>query len=134
MDTLVINVTASLILIAGFASLCLEWVVFSEYRKLKRILRDGREYEAVILSVKPLRPTMLSMENVKLRVQLLSETPIVTEFKYEATYPEWRELCVGKIIKIDLDPVNRGAAIITRKQVGGYFPPISVPKSELLSV
>jgi hypothetical protein len=132
MDTLVINAIASIILIAGFASLCLEWLFFSEYRKLKRILRNGREYEAVILGIKPQRPTMLSPENVRLRVQLLAEKPIVTEFSYEATYPEYRELGVGKIITIDIDPANRGAAIITRKQVGD-FPARSAQTSEVLS-
>jgi len=86
-----------------------------EHRKMKRVLKNGREYEALILNAQPITPSIFNTENIRLKVQILSEKPVVVEFDYDASYPEWRELVTGKVISVDVDPGDNRNIMITRK-------------------
>lgn len=92
-----------------------KWLRVSENRKLKRVLRNGREYEALILDARSIRPSIFSTENIRLKVHILAETPFVVEFDYDASYPEWRELMTGKVITVDIDPGDPRNVLIIRK-------------------
>ncbi|MCF0073482.1 hypothetical protein LZD49_23590 [Dyadobacter sp. CY261] len=92
-----------------------KWLRAHESRKLKKVLRDGREYEALILDTQPIKPSIFSTENLRLRVQLLGEKPVVVEFDHDASYPEYRELMTGKVITVDIDPADHRNVMIVRK-------------------
>lgn len=92
-----------------------KWLQMLENRKLKRVLKNGREYEALILHASAVKPSIFGTENIRLKVQILAEKPIVVEFDYDASYPEYRELLTGKIITVDIDPSDAGNMMITRK-------------------
>lgn len=91
------------------------WLRVRENRKLVRVLRNGTEYEALILDARSIRPSIFSTENIRLKVQIWAEKPFVVEFDYDASYPEWRELMTGKMITVDIDPANPGNVLIVRK-------------------
>ncbi|WP_342082902.1 hypothetical protein [Dyadobacter sp. OTU695] len=103
-------VLAALILIGGG-----KWLRIRENRKLTRVLRNGREYEALILDARSIKPSIFNTENIRLKVQILAEKPLVVEFGYDASYPEWRELMTGKVITVDIDPADPGNVLIVRK-------------------
>ncbi|GGM99127.1 hypothetical protein GCM10010967_36360 [Dyadobacter beijingensis] len=92
------------------------WFQMRESRKLKRVLKNGREYEAIILEAWPINPSVFYTENIRLKVQILSETPVVVEFDFDASFPEsQRELVVGKVITVDIDPADPRNVLIVRK-------------------
>jgi hypothetical protein len=92
-----------------------KWIRIRENRKLKRVLKDGREYEALILDAQAIKPSIFNTENMRLKVQVLAEKPLVVEFDYDASYPEWRELMTGKVITIDIDPSDPHNVLVIRK-------------------
>ncbi|WP_291208939.1 hypothetical protein [Dyadobacter sp.] len=92
-----------------------KWKLARENKKLKRVLKNGKEYEALILDAQPVRPSIFNTENIRLKVQILMDKPLVVEFDYDATYPEWRELMTGKVIKVDIDPADPHNVLIIRK-------------------
>lgn len=92
-----------------------KWMLARENRKLKRVLKNGRQYEALILDAQPLKPSIFNTENIRLKVQILTEKPLVVTFDYDATYPEWRELVTGKVITVDVDPADPHNVLIVRK-------------------
>ncbi|PSL26553.1 hypothetical protein [Dyadobacter jiangsuensis] len=92
-----------------------KWMLVRENRKLKRVLKTGREYEALILDAQPVRPSIFNTENIRLKVQILAEKPLVVTFDYDASYPEWRELVTGKVIRVDVDPTDPQNVLIIRK-------------------
>lgn len=103
-------VLAAVILIGGG-----KWLRIRENKKLTRVLRNGREYEALILDARSIKPSIFNTENIRLKVQILAEKPLVVEFGYDASYPEWRELMTGKVIIVDIDPTDPGNVLIVRK-------------------
>jgi hypothetical protein len=105
-----------------------------ESRKLKKILKNGRECEALILDVRPIKPSIFNTENIRLKVQILSEKPLVTEFDYDASYPEARELMTGKIITVDIDPSDRRSVMITRKSSRPSKPSAATSGSALFAI
>ena len=115
MEMLTLYTIASL----AFATVTLvgggKWKLAHENRKLKRVLKTGKEYEALILDAQPVRPSILNTENIRLKVQILMDKPLVVEFDYDATYQEWRELMTGKVIKVDIDPADPHNVLIIRK-------------------
>ena len=115
MEMLTLYTIASL----AFATVTLvgggKWKLAHENRKLKRVLKTGKEYEALILDAQPVRPSIFNTENIRLKVQILMDKPLVVEFDYDATYPEWRELMTGKVIKVDIDPADPHNVLIIRK-------------------
>lgn len=104
-----------------------------EHRKLRQVLKNGREFEALILDAKPITPSVIRTENVRLRVQLLSEKPVEIRFDYDATYPEWRELAIGKVITIDVDPADYRTVLITRKSSRLDPPAVAHPAGRLVA-
>lgn len=111
-----------------------KWAMLRENRKLKQLLKDGCEYEAVILQAMRIKPLLLSTKNVRLKVQILAEKPIITEFDYDASFFEWRELVTGKIITVDIDPNDPTNIIITRKSSRFSDPARGIQPNALLSV
>ncbi|MBO9617349.1 MAG: hypothetical protein J7619_32000 [Dyadobacter sp.] len=115
MEMLTLYTIASL----AFATVTLvgggKWKLARENKKLKRVLKNGKEYEALILDAQPVRPSIFNTENIRLKVQILMDKPLVVEFDYDATYPEWRELMTGKVIKVDIDPADPHNVLIIRK-------------------
>lgn len=92
-----------------------KWLQIREHNKLKRVLRNGRQYEALILDAQPIKPSIFNTENIRLRVQILSEKPVVMEFNYDAPYTEWRELTTGKVVTVDIDPDDQRNVMLVRK-------------------
>ena len=105
----------SLVLAAVTLVGCGKWLRVRENRKLKRVLRNGREYEALILHARSIKPSIFNTENIRLKVQIWAEKPLVVEFGYDASYPEWRELATGKMITVDIDPDDPRNVLIVRK-------------------
>jgi len=103
-------VLAAVILIGGG-----KWLRIRENKKLTRVLRNGREYETLILDARSIKPSIFNTENIRLKVQILAEKPLVVEFGYDASYPERRELMTGKVIIVDIDPTDPGNVLIVRK-------------------
>ena len=91
------------------------WLRTRENRKLKLVLKNGREHEALILDAQPVRPSIFNTENIRLKVQILAEKPLVVEFDHDASYPEWRELMTGKVITVAIDPADPHNVLIVRK-------------------
>ncbi|MGG7661059.1 hypothetical protein [Dyadobacter sp. BHUBP1] len=110
-----------------------KWMLVRENRKLKRVLKTGREYEALILDARPIRPSIFNTENIRLKVQILAEKPLVVEFDYDASYPEWRELVAGKVITVDIDPADPHNVLIIRKS-SRTSKPSSTSNSALLAL
>lgn len=92
-----------------------KWMRVRESRKLKRVLKNGREYEALILDARPIRPSIFNTENIRLKVQILARKPLVVEFDYDASYPEWRELTTGKVITVTMDPADPHNVLVVRR-------------------
>lgn len=92
-----------------------KWMRLREKSKLKRVLKNGREYEALILNAQPVRPSIFNTENIRLKVQILTEKPLVVEFEYDASYPEWRELMTGKVITVAVDPADPHNVLVVRR-------------------
>lgn len=92
-----------------------KWMRIRENRKLKRVLKNGREHEAVILDSRSITPSVFNTENIRLKVQLLAENPIVMEFDYDASYPEWRELTTGKVVTVAIDPADSRNVLLVRR-------------------
>lgn len=91
------------------------WMRVRENKKLKRVLKNGTECEALILDAQSIKPSIFNTENVRLKVQLLAEKPLVVEFDYDASYPEWREMMAGKVIKVAIDTADPHNVLIVRK-------------------
>jgi hypothetical protein len=92
-----------------------KWLRIRENKKLAQVLRNGREYEAQILDARSIRPSIFSTKNIRLKVQIWAEKPLVAEFDYDASYPESRELMAGKVITVDVDPGDPRNVLIVRK-------------------
>lgn len=92
-----------------------KWLHFQENRKLKRVLKNGVEYEALILDARPINPSIVNPENIRLEVQILAEEPRFVTFDYDASYPESRGLVTGNIIQVAVDPVDPHNVLIIRK-------------------
>lgn len=92
-----------------------KWMLVRENRKLKQVLKNGREYEAMILDARAIKPSIFNTENIRLKVQILADKPMVVEFDYDASYPEWRELVTGKVITVAIDPADPHNVLIVRK-------------------
>jgi hypothetical protein len=115
MAMLTLYTIASLVLAAVTLIGVGTWLRIRENRKLTRVLRNGREYEALILDARSIRPSVFSTENIRLKVQIWAEKPLVVEFDYNASYPEWQELMRGKMITVDIDPGDPSNVLIVRK-------------------
>lgn len=105
----------SLVLAAAALVGCGIWLRTRESRKLAQVLRNGREYEALILNARSIRPSIFSTKNIRLKVQIWAQKPLVVEFDYDASYPEWRELMTGKMVTIDIDRDDPSNVLIVRK-------------------
>ncbi len=92
-----------------------KWMQMRDSRKLKGVLKNGREYEALILNAQPVKPSIFSTGNIRLKVQIMTEKPHVMQFDYDASYPEWRELMTGKVITVDIAPADPHNVLIVRK-------------------
>lgn len=92
-----------------------KWLRVRENKKLAQVLRNGREYEAQILDARSIRPSIFSTENIRLKVQIWAEKPLVVEFDYDASYPEWRKLMAGKVITVSVDPGDPRNVLIVHK-------------------
>jgi len=106
---------ASLILAAVTLIGGSKWLQTREHRKLKRVLKNGRDYEALIVDARPIKPSIFNTENIRLKVQVLTEKPLVVEFDYDASYPEWRELITGKVITVAIDPADPHNVLVVRR-------------------
>lgn len=124
METLTLYTVIALSATAALFIIGTKWALVAEHRKLRQVLKNGREFEAVIVEARPVRPSVLRPENVRLKIQLLAEKSVEIQFDYDASYPEWRELAIGKIISVDVDPANHRVVLVTRKS--SRFNPVSV--------
>lgn len=115
METLALYTIIALSAAAALLIFATKWTVVAEHRRLKRILKNGREFEAVVVEARPIHSSVLRPENVRLKIQLLTKDSVEIRFSYDASYPEWRELAVGKIITVDIDPADHRVVLITRK-------------------
>lgn len=132
MGMLTLYTIASLVLATITLAGGSKWILARENRKLKRVLKNGRQYEALILDAQPLKPSIFNTENIRLKVQILTEKPLVVTFDYDATYPEWHGLVTGKVITVDVDPADPHNVLIVRKS-SRPSKPSSASKSALLA-
>nr|WP_295934309.1 hypothetical protein [uncultured Dyadobacter sp.] len=123
METLALYTIIALSAAAALFIIATKWTVVTEHRRLRRILKNGREFEAVVVEARPIHASVLRPENVRLKIQLLTQKSVEIRFNYDASYPEWRELAVGKIITVDIDPADHRVVLITRKS--SRFNPVS---------
>lgn len=103
-------VLATVTLVGG-----VKWMRTREHRKLKQVLKSGREHEALILGAHAIKPTIFNTENIRLKVQLLTEKPLIVAFDHDATYPESRELMTGKVITVAIDPADPHNVLVVRR-------------------
>ena len=92
-----------------------QWMRTREHRKLTKALKSGREHEALILDSRSIKPTIFNTENIRLKVQILTDNPIVVEFGYDASYPEWRDLTTGKVVTVAMDPADPQNVLVVRR-------------------
>ncbi|QRR01999.1 hypothetical protein [Dyadobacter sandarakinus] len=77
-------------------------------RCLANTLRNGREFDGIILDVFPIRPIVFHAPNVWLRVLIFPEKgePHEIRFVYESTCLEWPTLFAGNHIRVAFDPCH----------------------------
>jgi hypothetical protein len=115
----IIMYTITSIFIGGILlTLAFDWLTRLEHRKITKVLRNGQEYEAKVLNVTAITPTLFNMANVRITAEIRrpSENPTIIQFKYEATYPEWKKLHTGRIVRIDVNPFNPKSILLNDSQ------------------
>ena len=103
-------VLATVTLVGG-----VKWMQTREHRKLKQVLKSGREHEALILDAQSIKPSIFNTKNIRLKVQILTKKPLIVEFDHDATYPESRELTTGKVITVAIDPADPHNVLVVRR-------------------